>query len=99
MEIASWFVNNCARILEFVDLDGDNILHFVVGMFKNSVNAAPALARMTIDDIISEKGAIFAMISVAFAIAIKNLPGDYIILFLFSFGSLEIIDKFAQINI
>ena len=97
--IAYWFIRNYARILGFVDLDGDNIEDFVVGMFKNSVNAAPALARMTIDDLISEKGAIFAMISVAFAFAIKNVPSDYIILFLFSFGSLEIIDKFAQINI
>ena len=92
-------INNYARILGFVGLDGNNIEHFVVGMFKNSVNSAPTLARMTIDDLISEKGAIFAIISVVFAFAIKNVPSDYIILFLFSFGSLEIIDKFAQINI
>ena len=82
-----------------LNISWDSIAHFVVKSFKMLMNAASTQGRIQIDELISEKSAIFAGIAVLFAIAIKNIPGDYIILFLLAFTSLEVIDKVAQIEI
>ena len=75
------------------------IENFAVYAYKKVVDFAPSLGGRLMNDIMSDKGTIFALISGIFAYAIMNLPAGYNIFFGLAFACLEVIDLFVQIKI